>query len=62
MNSGSDWCVVGSEQWTGFKSAATGYLSYCRDTNLAVFAVELSGLPEPAYKYKETTGDGYRQK
>jgi hypothetical protein len=33
MNSGS-CCVVDLEQWTGFKGAATGCLSYCHDTNL----------------------------
>jgi hypothetical protein len=34
VDSGS-FVVVDLEQWTGFKSAATGGLSYCRDTNLS---------------------------
>jgi hypothetical protein len=33
MNSGS-CCVVDLEQWTSFKGAVSGCLSYCRDTNL----------------------------
>ena len=51
INSGS--CVIDLEQWTDFKSAATGCLSSCRGTN------DRSGLPEPTCKDIERKEDDY---